>query len=82
MPFPNFRDYSMDNTGREFGVIIVKGTFEIGEDGQLAVAEEQAPMLFEDTCHGAVNESSLRHPSDLVPVKPTAEEDIHGFVAH
>ncbi len=73
MPFPNFRFYAMDNAAREFGVIIVKGTFEIGEDGQLAVAEEQAPMMFDDACHGDVHESSLWHPSDIVPVKPTAD---------
>ena len=73
LPFPNFRYYSGDSEGRKFGIIVVKGTFEIGEDGRLTVAEEQAPMLFEDTCHGAVNETSLWHPSDLVPVKPRAD---------
>lgn len=73
LPFPNFRYYSMDNAGREFGVIIIKGTFEIGDDGQLSVAEEQAPMIFTDKCHGEVNVSSLWHPSDLVPKKPTAD---------
>ena len=73
LPFPNFRYYSMDNAGKEFGVIIVKGTFEIAEDGTLTVAEEQAPMIFTDACHGEVNVSSLWHPSDLVPKKPTAD---------
>lgn len=30
-------------------------------------------MVFTDTCHGDVNVSSLWHPSDLVPRKPTAD---------
>jgi hypothetical protein len=72
-PFPNFRYYSMDNRGEEFGVIIVKATFELAPSGRLLVAEEQAPMMFTDVCHGAVNASSLWHPSDLVPFKPRAD---------
>lgn len=71
--FPNFRFYSSDNEGREFGVIIVKGTFEIGEDGRLAVAEEQAAMMFDDVYHDESKDSSLWHPVDLAPRKPTAD---------
>lgn len=73
LPFPNFRFYSTDNAGRKFGVIIIKGTFEIGEDGRLTAAEEQAPMLFDDQDHGELNLSSLWHPADTAPVKPTAD---------
>ncbi len=80
-PFPNFRYYSRDNENREFGIVIVKATYEIAEDGTLVVAEEQAPMLFTDTCHGEVNLSSLWHPSDLVPYKP-ATDIIINAVAH
>ncbi len=72
-PFPNFRYYSSDNRGREFGVVIVKATYAIEADGRLAVAEEQAPLVFDDTCHGADNETSLRLPSDLVPHKPRTD---------
>jgi hypothetical protein len=68
-PFPNFRYYSTDNQGQEFGIIIVKSTWEIAPDGTLVPAEEQAPMVFTDLCHGALNTSSLWHPSDLVPKK-------------
>lgn len=72
-PFPNFRYYSKDAEGNEFGVVIVKGTFEIGQDGTLVRSEEQAPMMFTDACHGEVNVSSLWHPSDLVPHKPKTD---------
>lgn len=72
-PFPNFRYYSSDNRGRDFGVVIVKATYTIDAAGGLAVAKEQAPLMFDDACHGAVNESSLWHPSDLVPNKPRTD---------
>ena len=80
-PYPNFRYYSLDNRGVEFGVVIVKATFALTEDGRLASAEEQAPMVFSDLCHGAVNETSLWHPSDLVPYKPAGEVVVNA-VAH
>jgi hypothetical protein len=72
-PFPNLRAYSTDNAGAEFGVLIVKATYAFTGDGRLVVAEEQAPMVFTDLCHGAVNETALWHPSDFVPHKPRAE---------
>jgi hypothetical protein len=72
-PFPNFRYYSSDARGAEFGVVIVKGTFQLDADGALVIAEEQAPFMFTDACHGEVNVSSLWHPSDLVPNKPRCD---------
>ena len=72
-PFPNFRYYSSDNKGQEFGVIVVKATYAIAPSGRLLIAEEQARMVFTDKCHGAVNVTSLWHPSDLVPNKPRTD---------
>ncbi len=72
-PFSNFRYYSLDNRGAQFGVVIVKATYDLYSDGRLDRAEEQAPLVFTDLCHGEVNETSMRHPSDLVPVKPRGE---------
>ena len=80
-PYANFRYYSLDNQGAEFGVVIVKATFELTEDGRLEVSGEQAPLVMTDRCHGAVNETSLRHPSDLVPYKPQGELLVNA-VAH
>lgn len=68
-PFSNLRYYSADSQRREFGVLIVKGTFAF-DGARLAIAEEQAPLVFTDLCHGDVNVSALWHPSDLVPFKP------------
>lgn len=68
-PYPNFRYYSRDNEDREFGIVVVKATYEFDASGRLKEAEEQAPMVFTDKCHGDVNVTSLWHPSDLVPRK-------------
>ncbi|BCM86818.1 hypothetical protein mvi_52790 [Methylobacterium indicum] len=72
-PFPNLRFFNTDNQGREFGVLLVKGTYDIAADGRLVVADEQEPLVLTDTYHGALNTSSLRVPSDLVPRKPRAD---------
>ncbi|MEH7840792.1 DUF2169 domain-containing protein [Rhizobium laguerreae] len=72
-PYPNFRYYSNDSYNRQFGVIVVKATFELASSGRLVVAEEQAPLVFTDLCHGPVNVTSLWHPSDMVPYKPATD---------
>jgi hypothetical protein len=72
-PYPNFRYYSRDKDDSEFGIVIVKATHELAPSGRLLRAEEQAPMVFTDKCHGAVNVTSLWHPSDLVPNKPATD---------
>jgi hypothetical protein len=53
--------------------IFAKATYEI-KDGELQLAEEQAPLVLSDTYHGEMNFSSLWIPSDLVP--RTASTDI------
>jgi hypothetical protein len=72
-PFPNFRYYSSDAKGEDFGVVIVKATLQLDAEGRLVIAEEQAPLMFTDACHGEVNVTSLWHPSDLVPNKPRTD---------
>ncbi|MGE0791089.1 MAG: DUF2169 domain-containing protein [Sandaracinaceae bacterium] len=78
-PFSNFRYYSLDNRGTEFGIVIVKATFDLHGDGALELAAQQAPLVLTDVCHGDVNVSSLRHPSDLVPFKPRGEVLVNAF---
>ncbi|MGO4449872.1 DUF2169 domain-containing protein [Phyllobacterium sp. TAF24] len=72
-PYPNFRYYSRNNNDDEFGIVMVKATYELAPSGRLLAAEEQAPLVFTDLCHGDVNVTSLWHPSDLVPNKPATD---------
>ena len=72
-PFPNLRFFGMDNRGREFGVLLVKGTYVVDPHGWLSVAGDQEPLVMTDTYHGELNTSSLHLPSDIVPVKPRSD---------
>ncbi|QEN90080.1 DUF2169 domain-containing protein [Labrys sp. KNU-23] len=70
---PNLRYAGMDNRGRKFGVLIVKAAFDVGDDGICVLSEDQEPLTFTDEYHGALNVTSLRYPSDLVPYKPRTD---------
>ena len=71
--FATMRFYNTDQRGREFGVLLAKGTYTIEADGTMQVAECQDPLVLTDTYHGALNVSALRMPSDLVPYKPRTD---------
>ncbi|MBW6422194.1 DUF2169 domain-containing protein [Rhizobium sp. XQZ8] len=71
--FPHLAFSNSDNQGREFGVILVKAAFDIDDDGRCKISDDQEPLCFTDRCHGDVNVSSLRQPSDLVSYKPGAD---------
>lgn len=49
---------------------MVKGSFDVDEDGACSISEEQEPINFTDNYSGALNTTSLRHPSEFVPYKP------------
>ena len=62
-----------DARRRLFHILIVKASYALGEDLRLRPASPQEPLGFTDACFGAVNVSSLRQPSDLVPYKPATD---------
>ncbi|WP_147105082.1 DUF2169 domain-containing protein [Tateyamaria sp. syn59] len=72
-PFANLRFSNLDADGREFGVVMVKLAFDVPESGTCAISDEQEPLVLTDEYTGALNETSLRYPSDLVPYKPTTD---------
>lgn len=49
---------------------MLKAAFDILKDGSIVLSEEQEPINFRDRFHGALNETSLFHPSEFVPYKP------------
>lgn len=59
-----------DRHGAETLLVVVKGTWRIGRDGALAVAEEQTPIRFEPEYSGDPASSSLIHDTDIVLEKP------------
>ncbi|MFV0385599.1 DUF2169 family type VI secretion system accessory protein [Paracoccus sp. (in: a-proteobacteria)] len=72
-PFAQLVYANEDAQGRLFDVLIVKQSYHFGEDFRLRRSVEQEPLNFSDGCFGAVNVTSLRYPSDLVPYKPATD---------
>lgn len=72
-PFANMRFSNLDKHGLEFGVFMVKGTWDIPQDRECVLSEEQEPFVFTDEYHGELNFSALRYPSDFVPYKPVTD---------
>lgn len=80
-PFVPLVFQARDTRERDFGVLVLRGTLEVGPEGTLKLAQEQAPIVEADIYFGKPNESSLRTESDLAPFKPNA--DIHiNAIAH
>lgn len=72
-PFANMHFANWDAEGREFGVFMVKTAWDILPDGTCKLSDEQEPFVFSDEFHGALNETAVRYPSDLVPYKPKTD---------
>ena len=72
-PFANMQFVNLDTQGREFGIYMVKTAYDILPDGTCKVSDEQEPFALTDQFHGAINESSVRYASDLVPYKPATD---------
>jgi hypothetical protein len=58
----------IDAEGRTEATVVVKATFRLRE-GELLLADEQAPILRADEHHGEPGRSSLRYEADLSPQK-------------
>ncbi|AGC43127.1 hypothetical protein MYSTI_01795 [Myxococcus stipitatus DSM 14675] len=72
-PFAVERTWVRDKSGRHHWVVAVKGTFVIGVNGQLSIAEEQYAPLHVPEYRGVPGSSSLRYEADLIPSKPTTD---------
>jgi len=62
--------FLMDHTGAETLLVVVKGTWSIGPDGTLTVADEQVPVMSEPVYFGEPGQSSLVYDTDIVLEKP------------
>ena len=62
--------FLMDHTGAETLLIVLKGTWSIGTDGKLTIANEQRPILTEPVYSGEPGKSCLIYDTDIVLQKP------------
>jgi len=67
-----------DKDGRDHAIVVVKGTFTVHPDGQAALAEEQAALVYADAFHGEPGLSSIKYECDFAPAKPAAEVIVRG----
>ena len=72
-PFRTLLFDSRDVAGRDFGVLAIRGTFDILPGAPLRPNPKQRPLVETDIWHGAPNESSVYLESDLAPFKPRAD---------
>jgi hypothetical protein len=64
---------TLDKEEREYHVVVMRGTFDIPEDGLLTLSEEQNPLVATDEYFGKTNFSSVRQESDFAPYKPKTD---------
>lgn len=62
--------FLMDHTGAETLLVVLKGTWSIGKDGKLTVADEQMPIISEPLYSEDPGKSSLIYDTDIVLEKP------------
>lgn len=74
-PFPPLQFESRDENRRDFGVVVLRGTFTIINGQPLRLLQEQEPIVMADVYHGEPGQSSLRMEGNLAPYKP--KTDIH-----
>lgn len=74
-PFPHLIFESRDEQRRDFGVLVLRGSFEIAPGEPLRPLSEQQPLVMADQYHGEPGTSSLRMENNLAPYKP--KSDVH-----
>lgn len=72
-PFPPLQFESRDAQRRDFGVVVLRGTFAIDDNSPLRPIPKQEPVLLADEFHGAPGKSSLKYESNLAPFKPKTD---------
>ena len=61
---------SQDEDGDDFHVVVMRGSFGLGESGSLELLGDQEPLVLADDYRGVPGQSSVRIESDVVPHKP------------
>lgn len=72
-PFASAWTIGVDKTGEKQWIVVTKGTFDITDNGDTKIAEEQIEPLFTPEYRGEPGESSLLYEQDLVLAKPRTD---------
>lgn len=74
-PFVPLCFESRDHNQIDFGVAVLRGTFELVPDKPLRPLQEQEPLVMVDEYHGGEGQGGLRMENNIAPFKPST--DIH-----
>ncbi len=69
-----------DKDGRDHCVVVVKGTFDVGDDGQPKPGEKQEPLVLTDVHHGDPASTSIKYECEFALFKPRADVIVNGQV--
>lgn len=67
-----------DKDGREYYVVVVKGTFSVLSDGQVRLAEQQEPLVYADQHYGEPNQTSIQYECDFARFKRRTDVLVNG----
>jgi hypothetical protein len=67
-----------DKHGRDHCVVVVKGTFAIGDDGGPRLADAQEPLVYADVHFGDPATTAIRYECDFAPSKPRTDILVNG----
>ena len=69
---------AVDKDGRDWCVVVIKGTFAIGNNGKTKLAEEQESLVYADVHYGDPGTTSIKYECDFAPFKPRADVIVNG----
>lgn len=72
-PFPPLQFESRDEKRNDFGVIVLRGTFQIEPGKRLRLVQKQEPLVMADEYYGEPGASSIRYESSIAPYKPKTD---------
>jgi hypothetical protein len=77
-PFSVDAEALFDSSARQCLIIIVSASFQVGDNGELLVPEEQRPVRDTDEYYGEPGRSSLWHESDVALGKTKVDVLVNG----
>jgi hypothetical protein len=67
-----------DKHARDHCVVVVKGTFVVGSQGEVRLADKQRLLTYADEHQGEPGTTSIRYESDFALAKPLSDVLVHG----
>jgi hypothetical protein len=77
-PFAVDRGFLRDRRGGEVWIVVIKGTFDVRQDGNLHLCQEQEPPARAAAWSGEPGKSSLLHDSDFILTKAGTDVLVRG----